>query len=288
MTLLLQTIINGLLLGGIYVVIAMGLSLIFGVTHEINLAHGEFVMLGGFTSYWLYAFLNFNPYFSCILIFLFFAALGYILQKYIVNKVVEAPLIISLVLLFGLSLLLRNGALYVWSADRRSVTTAFSGQYLSFWNVNISLTRVIALCMGIVCVIALLLFLGKTKTGKAIKATAQDSEAAKLLGIDTLKIYNLTFAIGIGLAALSGGLLSSIIAIHPTMGISYTLYAFFVVVIGGLGYMPGVLAGGLILGLMQSFITIYIGTRYTFLLSFLGLYFILVFRPRGIFGKGSS
>jgi branched-chain amino acid transport system permease protein len=287
MEMLLQTVINGLLLGGIYVVVAIGLSLIFGVTHEINLAHGEFVMLGGFTGYWLYVFFKINPYLSCIIIFFLFGAIGYVLQKHVINRVVEAPLIISLVLLFGISLFFRNAALYVWSADRRSVSTAISGKYLTFFGANVSVSRIIALGIGIICVIGLFIFLHKTKTGKAIQATAQDSEAAKLLGIETLRIYNLAFAIGIGLTALAGGLLASIISIHPTMGVSYTLYAFFVVVIGGLGYMPGTLVGGLTLGLMQSFITIYVGAQFTFLLSFLGLYIILVLRPRGIFGKGT-
>lgn len=286
MTLFLQTAVNGIFLGGVFSAVAVGLSLIFGVMEVINFAQGEFVMLGAFTAYWIFVFLGLNPLFTCLLIFFVFSIAGYILQKTIVNYVVEAPPLMSLVLLFGIAIALRSGALYLWSGDYRAITFGLTGTYLNFFGIHVSILKFTVLIMTVSSVFGLFLFLQKTKTGTAIQATAQDKETAKLLGVNTNRVYNITFAIGIGITALGGALLASFQSIFPTMGIRYTLFAFFVVVLGGMGYLPGTLIGAMILGLSHSFITMYIGSRYVYLLTFFMLYLLLLVSPKGILGKG--
>lgn len=286
MVLFLQTTVNGILLGGIYLVISLGLSLIFGVLHIINIAQGEFVMLGAYTAYWLFVFFGIDPLLSFPLIFTIFFIGGYFLQKTVINRVVGAPPLISLVLLFGISLIFRNTALYVWTADYRAVTTSWTGKSFVLLGTYIPLLRLITFIIALVSIYCLFIFLQKTKTGTAIQATAQDREAARLLGVDIKKIYAITFALGAGVAALGGALLSSIFAIFPNMGTTYTLFAFFVVVLGGMGYIPGTFVGALALGIAQSFIVVYLGARHTYMLTFLLLYLLLVFRPKGILGRG--
>lgn len=286
MDLFLQTAINGILLGGIYLVISLGLSLIFGVLHIINIAQGEFVMLGAYAAYWLFVFFGISPLLSFPLIFMIFFIGGYFLQKTTINRVVGAPPLISLVLLFGISLIFRNTVLYVWTADYKAVTTGWTGKNLPLFGVHVPLLRLITLIIALISIYCLSIFLQKTKIGTAIEATAQDREAARLLGVDIKKIYAITFAIGAGLAALGGALLSAIFSIFPNMGIIYTLLAFFVVVLGGMGYLPGTFIGALALGISQSFIVVYLGARHTYMLTFLMLYLLLVFRPKGILGRG--
>ncbi len=286
MDLFLQATTNGILLGGIYLVISLGLSLMFGVLHIINIAQGEFVMLGAYAAYWLFVFFGINPLFSFPLIFMIFFIGGYFLQKIAINRVIGGPPLISLVLLFGISLIFRNTALYVWTADYRAITIRWTGKHLVLFGVHVPLLHLITFIIAFISIYCLFIFLQKTKIGTAIEATAQDREAARLLGVDVKEIYATTFAIGAGLAALGGALLSSIFSIFPNMGITYTLLAFFVVVLGGMGYLPGTFIGALTLGIAQSFIVVYLGARHTYMLTFLMLYLLLVFRPKGILGKG--
>lgn len=288
MTFLSQTVINGLLLGGVYVSIAIGLSLVFGVVDIINVAQGEFVMLGAFAVYGLYAIWGLSPYVGSLIVFVVFFFVGCALQKGVINRVVEAPTLMSLALLFGFSIMIRNGALFALSADRRTIETSLSGEFLEAGGLYIPIPRLVALGISISCIVALFIFLNNTKLGTAILATSQDVQAARLMGVNTKKIYNFTFGLGIALTGLGGGLIASFRATFPTMGIQYTLFAFFVVVLGGLGYIPGALYGGLVLGLTQSFITSYISSRYVYTFSFLLLYLLLIARPQGLFGKGST
>ena len=284
-----QAIINGVLLGGIYTCISIGLSFAFGVMHIINVAQGEFVMLGAFIAYWVCFFTGIDPLFTFPLTFCIFFVVGYLTQKFLVTRIMGAPALMSLVLFFGFSILLSNIALMAWSPITRIVTTPLSGAKISIGEISIPIARLWAFIIASLSVYALFLFLQKTRTGLAIMASSEiigDREAAMLMGIDVKKIHAITLGLGIGTAAMAGALVSSIASISPSMGSIYTLFAFFITVLGGMGYLPGTLVGGVLLGITQSFVITYYNINVVYFVLFLILYLVLIFRPRGIFGKG--
>jgi len=281
-----QAILNGILLGGIYIAISVGLSFAFGVMHLINIAQGDLVMLGAFMGYWIYIFVGIDPIFTFPLIFIVFLAIGYVTQKSLVASVMGAPPLMNLVLFFGVSIAIGNAALFIWSPIARITTTELSGASLSFGGLSMPIARLLAFMFSLAMVLSLFVFLRRTKTGMAIVATAQDREAARLMGVDVEKTFAITLGIGFGTAGMAGGLICQIVSITPTMGGIYTLFAFFITVLGGMGYLPGTLVGGLLLGILQSLIITYQSTSIVYLVLFLILYLVLVFRPKGIFGKG--
>ncbi len=282
----LQAALNGLLLGGVYAAYSAGFSLIFGVMGVVNLAHGELIMLGAFTSYWMFVFLKLDPYFSVPFAALFLFMFGYLLQKYIINRVIELPHIMSYILTFGIHLVVANTALKLWSHDFRTITTSYSGANLACGAINIPYARFVTFSLAIVIVAGLWFFLTKTETGRAIRATSMDKEVARLMGVNIREIYAITFGIGAAVTGLAGALISPFVIIYPEMGLSYTIIAFCVVVLGGMGYMPGALWGGLILGLAQSLAATYMTAGISVAITFLILFFMLIFRPTGIAGKG--
>lgn len=284
-----QAIINGVLLGGIYICISMGLSFAFGVMHIINVAQGEFVMLGAFVAYWICFYTGIDPLFTFPLTFCIFFVVGYLVQKFLVIRIMGAPTLMNIVLFFGLSIVLSNIALIVWSPITRIVTTELSGASVFLGGISIPIVRLSAFIIALASVYALFLFLRKTRTGLAIMAASEiigDREAARLMGVDIMKIHAITLGLGIGTAAMAGALLSSMTSISPMMGGIYTLFAFFITVLGGMGYLPGTIVGGMILGITQSFVITYYSVKVVFFVLFLILYLVLLFRPRGIFGKG--
>ena len=284
--LLYQAILNGILLGGIYIAISIGVSFAFGVMHLINVAQGELVMLGAFMSYWLYYFVGIDPIFTFPLVFAVFLAIGYVTQKTLVARVMGAPPLMNLVLFFGVSVALANSALLVWGPFARITTTQLSGTSFSLGGLTIPVDRALAFLFSLAMILALSVFLRRTRIGMGIVATAQDREAARLMGVDVERAWAITLGIGFGTAGMAGSLISSVLSVVPTMGGIYTLLAFFITVLGGMGYLPGTLAGGLLLGILQSLIITYQGTSMVYLVLFLILYLVLVFRPKGIFGKG--
>lgn len=288
--LLLQAIINGILLGGIYTCISAGLSLTFGVMHIINAAQGEFVMLGAFVAYWIYVFTGIDPLLISPLIFCLFFFIGYLIQRFLLIRIIFSPALMSLVLFFGLSILLSNLALMIWSPISRIVTTPLSGAFIQVGELSIPIVRLCAFILALSSVYALSLFLRKTRIGLAIMASSEiigDKEAAMLMGININKIHAITLGLGVGMASIAGALISLIVSITPTMGGIYTLFAFFITVLGGMGYLTGTLVGGMILGIAQSLIITYYNVNAVFFVLFIILYLILVFRPKGIFGKGA-
>ncbi len=284
--LFLQALINGLLLGGIYATYSVGFSLIFGVMGVINVAHGELVMLGAFLTYWLFSLFGLDPFLSIPVSVVALFVLGFVLQKYIINRVVSAPHLMSLILTFGISLILMNSALVAWTADFRMVTTSYSGNNFSVGGVVVPIARLITFLISLGVVGALSLVLTKTELGRAIRATAQNAQVARLMGINIFKIYAITFGIGAAITGLAGSLITAFFPIYPYMGGTYTLYAFVVVVLGGIGYIPGALWGGLVLGIIQSISGAYLGGGISFVISFLLLYVMLVLRPAGLVGRG--
>ena len=284
---LLQTLLNGVLQGGVYAAAAVGLSLIFGVSGILNAAHGELVMLGAFTTYWLHTLYHVDPLLTLPLSFLALFGLGYVLQSFCLNRTLGRPLLLSLLVTFGISLIILNVALRVWTADYRLMRVPYLDRSLLVgdWFV-VPVARLTACVIGVAMVAALSFVLAKTRLGRMIRATAQDWEMARLLGVNHRRIYALTFGIGSGISGMAGSLLAFYSPVEPNMGLSYTLFAFAVVVLGGLGYTPGVLWGGLALGVAQALSETYLEAGLSLFVAFVLLYVILCFMPAGIMGRG--
>jgi len=285
-TVFLQAVINGLLLGGVYAAYSAGFSLIFGVMGVVNLAHGELIMIGAFTSYWMFQLLNLDPYLSLPFAALFLFCFGYLIQKYIINRVIDLPPIMSYILTFGIHLVVANIAVKMFTHDFRSITTSYSGANAAIMGVTVPYARLATFCLALAVIAALWSFLNRTETGRAIRATAMDKDVARLMGVNVREIYALTFAIGAAITGLAGASMSPFVVIFPEMGLEYTIVAFCVVVLGGMGYIPGALWGGLILGVVQSLATTYLSAGISVATTFFLLFLMLVFRPAGIVGRG--
>lgn len=281
-----QVLINGILIGGIYASFAVGFSLIFGVMRIVNIVHGEFIMLGAFITYWLFKLYGIDPFLSIPVSFVSLFIFGFLIQKYIINRIIEAPEIMSLLLTFGLSLIISNLALTFWKGDYRLVNPEYAGAHFKILSLTIPYVRLATFSFALAAVGTLYWFLQRTDLGRAIKATSQNKIGARIQGVRPSMIYAVTFGLGAAITAISGSLISLSFSVFPSMGGDYLLFSFFIVVLGGLGHIPGALAGGLILGILQSLSTNFLGAGMTYILVFLVLYVVLIVRPAGIFGKG--
>ena len=286
MALFIQALVTGLLMGGVYAAYSSGFSLIFGVMNIVNIFHGELIMIGAFTTYWMFTLYHVDPFFALPVSIVSVGVIGYIIQRVLINRVVEAPPMISYLCTFGVHLILSNLALLLWSADFRTVTTSYSGVGFGVGPITIPIARFVTFLIAIATTFGLYLFLEKARFGKAIRAASQDKEMARLLGIDIKKVYALTFALGAAITGLAGGLLSTYFVIYPQMGLPYTIIAFCVVVLGGMGYIPGALIGGLLLGVIQSLTATYLNSGLSVAITFILLFIILILKPQGIVGKG--
>jgi len=279
-----QILINGLLKGGLYALMAIGMSLIWGVMNIINIAHGSFIMLGAYLTYWLFTLLGLDPFVSLPISMGAVFLLGWLLQKYLINLVVQADIFITLLLTFGVELLINNLALVFWSADVRKVQVDYAAANFVLAGATIPTVRLAACGLALVLTGALFFLMNRSKLGRAIRATAQQLEAAQLAGVRVGNIYAVTFGIGCCLAAAAGTLWAVLFPIYPTMGGVLTLKSFVVTVIGGLGTMLGPLIGGLILGVVEALGTNWFGSTFENLISFAIFLLVLVFLPRGILG----
>lgn len=282
---LIQIIINGLLKGGLYALMALGMSLIWGVMDIINIAHGAFIMLGAFCTYWLFSTIGIDPFLSLFASMGILFVLGYLLQKGLINLIIRANPFITLILSFGTAIFIENLALVLWTADVRKVKVSYGGANFVLGSLaTIPAIRLYAFLLAIILSILFFLLLNKTNIGRSIRATSQDIDAAKLVGIDVSKTYALTFGLGVGAAGAAGTLWSILFPINPMMGGILTLKSFVVVIIGGLGSMLGPLLGGLILGISESLGSTWFGSTYENLISFTILVLVLIIRPKGILG----
>lgn len=284
--LILQALLNGVLLGGIYAVYAAGFSLIFGVLKVINVAHGDFVMLGAFVTYWLFALGGVDPFLTVPIAMAALFALGYLLQRFVINRVVAAPPLMSLLLTFGISLVIANSASTAWTTDFRMVTTSYSGTNFTVGGVVVPIARVVTFAIAVLVVVLLYALLQRTEVGRAIRATAQDREMARLMGVDSRRIFAVTFAVGAAITGMAGALVTAYFPVFPNMGATYTMFAFCVVVLGGMGYVPGALWGGLALGIIQALSGTFLSAGISFVITFLVLYLMLILRPVGLTGRG--
>jgi branched-chain amino acid transport system permease protein len=283
-----QTLVFGILVGALYGLVALGLSLVFGVTKLLNVAHGELLMVGGFASFWAFSLLGINPYLTIPISMVVLFLLGAFLYKLIFSRTVKLPeetkIKNTLLVAFGLSIILQNLALRFWTADERAISTPLLRMAFTIAGIRLPYTRLANLAIAVFFLIALQLFLRKTYIGKAIRATVQNWEAASLMGIDIQKVYLLAFAIGASLAGVAGTLVAINFSIQPNMGLTWTLKALIVMVLGGLGSIPGTFIGGLVLGLTESATSFFINSNYREIAGLVLFLLVLIFRPQGLMG----
>jgi len=288
MELFLQVLVNGLLAGGILALVALGFSLVWGIMNIINLAHGSFVMLGAYLTYVLFTSYHIDPFVSIPIAFVALFALGYLIQRFVINYVVRAPMLTTFLLTFGLSLLLINVALLVFHGDSKAVTPEYSGSNFAIGGVVIPKVKLATLFVAFGITGLMQLFLTRTKLGRAIRATSMDIGAAQLSGVRVANLYAIVFALGAGLAGAAGSLVSLSYSLNPSMGDPFIIKAFVVCVLGGLGSVEGALLGGVIYGMVEAFGSQYVGTGLQDAVALVVLLIVLIIRPRGILGKATA
>ena len=285
---LIETSVNGLLIGGVYGLAALGLSLIWGVMKVVNLAHGVFIMLGAYLGYGMYHVLGLHPLLSMLLAIPLGAGIGILLYRYLINRILEVATneleqeMMCLLFTFGLSMMIYGAALNVWGSDLRGVPTLMPTIFLG--GIAIPSSRFIAFISALVLGGLLYLFLKKTMIGKAIRAVTQNRNYVMLDGIDPVKIFQISFSIGLTYALMAGVVISLTYPVTPIMGVYYLLKCFTVVVLGGLGNPIGAFLGGLILGLAESYTSLFATYALSPAVAFITLLLILIFRPGGILG----
>ena len=282
-----QQVILGLLLGGVYVAVALGFSLVWGILNIVNLAHGALVIVGAYLTWFLFSHGRVDPFLSLPVDALVLFAIGYALQRGVINRVIRAPLLFTFLLTFGLNLVIVSLLLLVFTADFRSVTPAYSGSGLQIGSIVIPYIRLASLGVALLLAGILWLILNRSRIGAAILAVGADRDAAQLVGIDLRHVYALTFAIGAAFAGVAGGLISTFQSITPTAGDPYTLQAFAVVILGGLGRVSATVAGGLLFGLIEVLgqSAPGLGAGFANAIAFTVLVLVLAVRPQGLLGR---
>jgi branched-chain amino acid transport system permease protein len=281
----LQIAANGLVLGGLYACIAVGFSLVWGVLNVINILHGSFIVLGSYVALYAYTYLGIHPFVSIIIAGAVLYVLGYVLQAGIINRVVAAPVLMTLTLTFGLDLVLNNGMLVAFTADYQAVNLAHPLGVLALGPIFLPGDRVAAMVLALLLTVLLWRLLRDSRIGRAIVAVRMDREAAALMGVDVRRINAVTFAIGACMAGAAGALLSIIFPISPLNGPLFLGKAFVVCVLGGLGSVPGAMVGGLVLGVLESFCAYWFGPERAVTLSFALLLVLLFVRSSGLMGR---
>ncbi|MBX5491478.1 MAG: branched-chain amino acid ABC transporter permease [Chloroflexi bacterium] len=285
----LQSLTFGLLVGALYGLAAAGLSLVFGVMRVLNVAHGELLMLGGYGSFWLFALYGIDPFASLLLIgpllFLVGVALHLGLFRFLMRYDEETKIKDSLLIGFGLGLVLQNLAIRLWTADERSITTGYAGAVVRLGELNLPYTRLANVVVAVLLLLALRLFMTRTYIGRGIRATAEDWQAATLVGIDIRRTYLLAFALGTALAGIAGSLVAVGYSIAPIIGLEWTLKALIVIVLAGLGSVSGTLVAGLVLGVAEATSVLFIGGAYREVVGLILFVIVLLVRPQGLFGR---
>ena len=280
-----QIIVNGLFTGGIYALVSIGLTLIYGVMIIVNFAHGEFLMLGIYIAFFAYTLFGIDPYLAIPIALIMIFGVGALIQRGLVQRVLDAHPLNQIVLLVGISTLLIGLVQFFFSAEPRSIHVSYETSVIPFMGLRFSIPRLIAFFASMGISFTLYLFLRHTRTGKAIRAVSQSRDAAALMGINVKSIYTLTFGIGTAVTAVAGVLLAPNHIMIPTMGQAYSVIAFVVVVLGTMGNFVGAFLGGLIIGVVEAFAGFYLGGDVKIIASMLIFILILLFRPSGLFGR---
>jgi len=282
---ILQLIINGLLLGGIYALLSIGLTLIFGVLEVVNFAHGEFLMISMYLTFWLFTACGIDPYVSLVIVIPVFFLFGLFIQRLIIKPLLNDPPLNQIFATINLDLVFQNLTLLLFKADFRAVKPSYSNANILWGELIVSVPRLIAFVVAIGIIAALFLFLKKTFTGKAIRALAQQRRAAMLMGINVYRTYAIAFGIGISCVGAAGAVLMPLFFVFPTVGSLFVLIAFVVVILGGYNSLVGTLIAGLVIGVIEGFSGFYISPHLKEVVYFIMFIFILIFKPTGLLGR---
>jgi branched-chain amino acid transport system permease protein len=283
--LILQGIASGLLIGGVYALVAIGLTLVYGVLNIINFAHGALLVIGMYASYFLFKYFGVDPYLSAVVIIPLLFIIGALSQKIVINPLMDAPPHICVFVTIGLGYFLENFLAFVWSPEYKNIEVSYVRSIISLGDVTIPVTRLITFILALLLTLALYLFLKKTDTGKAIRACAQEQEAAVLMGIDIKKIFAITFGIGAACAGAAGAFILPFFYLGPYIGHTFLLTAFVVVVFGSMGNFWGAFLAGLIIGLSESIGEIFLPSAMKEAVSLSIFIIVLLFRPSGLMGR---
>ena len=273
----LQLLVDGLLVGAIYCLPAYGMALVWGVMNVINVAQGEFVMLGGYVALYLY-FAGVHPMFGVPAAAVALFVVGWILYRLVIVRIVDRDLFVSILATFGISIFLQQASNQAFSADVQSADAGLGSTYLLGGSLVIANVKLVAVIAAALLAIGLYFFLKGTRLGQAIRATAQNARAARILGIDTDRVYAATFALNAAICGAAGALVVQIWVIHPYIGLPYTVRSFMIVIVAGLGNIPAVVASGLSLGAAEQFAGFLLGAEYQTAFVFSLLVVILVWR----------
>jgi branched-chain amino acid transport system permease protein len=283
----LQQLVNGVTIGVVYALIAIGLTLVFGILDVINFAHGELYMLGAFLTYGLTVGLGLDYFLALGLTIVGTGAAGLVVERVTVRPLKGRHMFTVVLSTLGLSIFLQNGALLWWGPDPREIDLAWGGRPLIVGGIVITYLRLTILGVGVVLIAALTWFIRRSRWGMAMRAVAGNRDAAALMGIPVDRVYAITFAVGTGIAGVAGGLLGAMFTIEPSMGEWAVVKAFCVVIMGGMGNVPGAVLGGVILGVAESLGAGFLpgGTSYKDGIGYAILILVLLYRPQGLFGR---
>lgn len=274
-----QILVNGILLGGLYGLMALGMALVWGVLNIVNLAHGALIMLGGYVTYFLFTGAGIDPFAALPLSMLVMFVVGYLLQRCILNLIVRSAMLNTLLITFGLDVVITYLAQLAFSADFRTINPSYAGSNITVVGVTIPLVQLAAFAVALVLAALLWLMLNRTRLGRAIRATAQNLVAARLYGVDPRQLYAVTFGLGAALAGAAGGLYGIVSQLTPYIGAELTAKSFVIAIMGGLDNPFGIIVGGLVIGIAESVGALYLGPTFTNAISFGLLVLILVARP---------
>lgn len=288
-SIVLQLVVSGVLLGVIYALVSIGLTLIFGVSRIKNFAHGDFVMVGMYGTYLLNSRWGLDPYAALLIVGPVMFLFGLVVARFLIKPIIGAPQVAQVFATLGLGLVLQNVALFAFGADFRSASSVASGTIVRFMGISLPLPSLIAAGVALCVILGLYVFLRTSYLGKAMRAVAQDRRAAALMSINVSRIDLLTFGVGAACAGIAGTLLMPLFPVYPTVGLNLVLVAFVVVILGGLGSLWGALIGGICIGLIENLSAFFIGSEMRQMAYFAIFLLVLLFRPAGLFGvKGSE
>lgn len=285
MTVFLQSIISGILVGGVYALIGIGLTIIFGVMRVINFAHGDLLMLGMYATWIVFRLLGMDPFLSIVIVAPLMFLWGAFLQRTLINRVLNALPQNQILLTIGLGLVMSNAVMLAATSDYRLVSTSYSSASFDLGGLSVSYPLLLSFLVTVAVTVALYLFLLRTDTGQAIRATAQDRLAAQLMGIDVRRMSVLAFGLGAALAGVAGALVAPTYYIYPQVGAAFTLKAFVIVVLGGMGSVVGATLAGVLIGVTESLAAVYVASGLKELVVYVLFLVLLLVKPSGLLGK---
>ncbi|HEX7638840.1 MAG TPA: branched-chain amino acid ABC transporter permease [Burkholderiaceae bacterium] len=282
---LLQTLASGVLTGLVYALVAIGLTMIFGVMDIVNFAHGEFMMLGMYASFWLFTYFALDPLATLPATVIMLFVFGMLLYRVVIKRIIDAPMVSQIFTTFGLMILLRGVAQFLWKPDYRSIENSWAAGTAHLGMLQLGRPQLVAGVGAVLLTGVVYFFLNRTKLGAALEATAADKEAAQLMGIDSHRMFALAWGIGAACAGAAGALLSTFFPIFPDVGADFILVAFVVVNLGGFGSVTGAFWAGIIVGVLEVVGGLLIGPQYKMAVVLVVFLAVLMFRPRGLFGR---